>query len=81
MIGTEQRWQKHTGYKDQHQTNASSRKTMAIFSLQFPQNSIRLFATDLCILKISSHPANFLSGASFGAHVKAPGPLDLQGGK
>lgn len=80
-MGTEQRWQKHTGHKDQPQNNASSRKTMAIFSHQFPKNSIKFLATDLCILKISSHPANFVSGTSFGAHVKAPGPLDLQGGK
>lgn len=74
MTGIQQRWQKQIGHKYQHESNATSRKTMTLFSLPFPKSSIRFLAIDLCILKMSSHPASFLSGAFFEAHVKASGP-------
>ena len=65
MTGKQQRWQRQMGHKYQHQNNATSRKTMPMFSLPFPKSSIRLLATDLCILETSHHPASFLSGVSF----------------
>ena len=81
MTGKPKRGQRQRGHKYQHQNNATSRKTMTIFSLLFPKSSIRFLTIDLCSLETSYHPASFLSGASFEVHVKASGPeIWMRGG-